>query len=322
MSIIVKKYNSSYFEVWDNFIDTSNNGTIFNSRKFLNYHINKKFVDHSLIFEKNNEVLAVLSAALVVQKNERALISHPGASFGSLVYKKSLSFKETIEITKLLKNYAKKNNFNKIFITFAPSVYSALNSDYFEYSLYCIGAEIQKLEMSSIVNFHQSYEVVKRNIKPSHLQAARKAEKNGIRIKISKNYKDFYSILLDNLELRHEVNPTHSLQELEKLVGIFSEQIILFSAYNNDKMIAGVVNFICNNNTVLAFYICQNYKFQKFRPLNLLFTHIFKWAINKGFKHYDFGLFTDDGTPNYGLAKYKENYGAKGYFRKSLKVNI
>ena len=87
MSIIVKKYNSSYFEVWDNFIDTSNNGTIFNSRKFLNYHINKKFVDHSLIFEKNNEVLAVLSAALVVQKNERALISHPGASFGSLVYK-------------------------------------------------------------------------------------------------------------------------------------------------------------------------------------------------------------------------------------------
>ena len=50
-------------------------------------------------------------------------------------------------------------------------------------------------------------------------------------------------------------------------------------------MIAGVVNFICNNNTVLAFYICQNYKFQKFRPLNLLFTHIFKWAINKGFKH-------------------------------------
>ena len=46
----IKKYNKSLREEWDLFVIKSNNGTIFNTREFLNYHINRKFNDYSLCF--------------------------------------------------------------------------------------------------------------------------------------------------------------------------------------------------------------------------------------------------------------------------------
>ena len=163
---------------------------------------------------------------------------------------------------------------------------------------------------------------MKANIKASHRQAQRKAERQGIIVKESKDYATFYSILVHNLQLRHEVRPTHSLAELQKLVKLFPKQIILHTAHYKDNMIAGIVNFVCNDNTVLAFYICHNHQFQDCRPLNLLFWHVFDWAIKSKYKFYDLGIFTVNEEPNYGLARFKENFGASGYFRKTLRIDI
>ena len=54
----------------------------------------------------------------------------------------------------------------------------------------------------------------------------------------------------------------------------------------------------------------------------LLFLHIFDWVIKGGYKFYDFGIFTVNEEPNYGLARFKENFGANGYFRKTLRIDI
>jgi hypothetical protein len=267
-------------------------------------------------------MIAVLSAAEVMDGSKKVLCSHPGASFGSLVYKQLLSFKEAMNIGELLKNYANENEFNTITITMPPIIYSVVPSDYFEFSLLKIGAYPEKSEMSSVVNLNLSINEIKANIKSSHRQAERKAERHGIIIKESNDYETFYSILVRNLELRHEVRPTHTLTELQKLVKLFPEQIILHTAYHKDNMIAGIVNFVCNDNTVLAFYICHDHQYQDYRPLNLLFLHIFDWVIKGGYKFYDFGIFTVNEEPNYGLARFKENFGANGYFRKTLRIDI
>ena len=87
-------------------------------------------------------------------------------------------------------------------------------------------------------------------------------------------------------------------------------------------MIAGALNFIVKEDVVLAFYISHKEEFQELRPLNLLFYSIFKWAIKEKIKVYDFGIFTVNEEPNYGLARFKENFGANGYFRKTLRIDI
>ena len=62
MKIIVRKFTAKDTKDWDDFVNQSNNGTIFHLRSFLSYHIDRKFIDHSLIFEKNGEVIAVFPA--------------------------------------------------------------------------------------------------------------------------------------------------------------------------------------------------------------------------------------------------------------------
>lgn len=304
-------------------MQSSNNGTLFHYRSFLSYHIDRKFEDHSLFFEKKGNIIAILSAAeLIDNSNNKILYSHPGASFGSLVYSQFLSFKDAMNIGELFKYYAIEKGFSSITITMSPSIYSAVPSDYFEFSLLKMGAYVEKCEMSSVVNLNLPESKIKANIKSSHRQAERKAERHGIVVKESNNYDNFYSILTRNLELRHEAKPTHSLDELQRLVKLFPEKIILHTANLKEEVIAGIVNFVCNENTVLAFYICHNHKYQEFRPLNLLFLNIFEWAIKGGFKFYDFGIFTVNEEPNYGLARFKENFGANGYFRKTLRIDI
>ena len=81
--LLIKKYNESMREEWDLFVIKSNNGTIFNTREFLNYHINRKFNDCSLCFYNNKDLICVLPAA--IDKANKKIFSHPGASYGGLI---------------------------------------------------------------------------------------------------------------------------------------------------------------------------------------------------------------------------------------------
>ena len=62
--ITINKYESRELNEWDEFIDASNNGTIFQKQNFITYHIDRKFVDHSLIIKNNSNILAVFPAAI------------------------------------------------------------------------------------------------------------------------------------------------------------------------------------------------------------------------------------------------------------------
>jgi lipid II:glycine glycyltransferase (peptidoglycan interpeptide bridge formation enzyme) len=75
---------------------------------------------------------------------------------------------------------------------------------------------------------------------------------------------------------------------------------------------------------MLAFYISHRETFQKYRPVNLLFYHIMDWGRQRGFRYLDFGTFTLNMEPNWGLGKFKETFGARGLFRDTyfLDINI
>jgi lipid II:glycine glycyltransferase (peptidoglycan interpeptide bridge formation enzyme) len=66
---------------------------------------------------------------------------------------------------------------------------------------------------------------------------------------------------------------------------------------------------------VLAFYISHDETYQHYRPVNLLFYEIMQRYAYEGFKYLDFGIFTVLMEPNWGLGRFKENFGARGVFR-------
>ncbi len=316
--IDIHRYTTSDESRWERFVADSNNGTLFHTRKFLSYHPPQRFQDHSLLFEKKGKLLALFPAAERVVDQRKILWSHPGSSYGSLVVPEHLSFQDALGLAESLTRYGKTHGFSAIRLTLPPTIYNRRLSNYVDYALLHQGFTYANREVSSILFLESSVEENLVKFKPSHRRAVRKAEKSGVIVRETDDFATFYAILKNNLRIRHGVEPTHTLDELLRLKALFPQDIRLFGAFLNDHMIAGVVNFICNRDVVLAFYISHNEDFTDVRPVNLLFYSIFDWAIRENFRVFDFGIFTVHEEPNMGLARFKENFGASGMFRDTL----
>ena len=307
---------------WDKFVLSSNNGTLFHLRKFLNYHPKDRFQDHSILIEKKQNLFSVLPAAELIVDSKRILVSHPGSTVGSFVVPENLSIADAMSMSEALVTYVKENNFSGIRITLPPTLYQRRLSNYMDFSFFKQGFTYSKRDVTSILFLEDSLDKNLAKFKSSHLRAVRNAQEKGVNVRQSNDFDSFYHILEQNLKIRHGVSPTHTLAELKNIHALFPDRVNLFSAFVKDVMVAGVVNFVVNDHVVLAFYISHDEAYQEFRAVNLLFYSIFDWAIQQGFRIYDFGTFTVNEEPNMGLGRFKESFGASGIFRDTIELTL
>ena len=307
---------------WDQFVSSGNNGTLFHLRKFLNYHPKDRFQDHSILVEKKQNLFSVFTAAELIVDGKRILASHPGSTIGSFVVQENLSIADAMSMSEALVTYVKENNFSGIRITLPPTLYQRRLSNYMDFSFFKQGFTYSKRDVTSILFLEDSLDKNLAKFKSSHLRAVRNAQEKGVNVRQSNDFASFYHILEQNLKIRHGVSPTHTLVELNNIHALFPDRVNLFAAFVKDVMVAGVVNFVVNDYVVLAFYISHDEAYQEFRAVNLLFYSIFDWAIQQGFRIYDFGTFTVNEEPNMGLGRFKENFGASGIFRDTIELKL
>ena len=315
MNIEIELYEKSFTDSWDDFVWKANNGTIFQTRRFLNYHPPERFEDHSLVFKKNNHIIALFPATVRYEHHRRILTSHRGSSYGGLVTKFNLSIKDSFRLVEALVEYAQNNQFQGVELTPPPIIYSLRPSNYIDFALVKNGFGYRKREISSVIPLTFEEKDVLMTFSSESRRAVRRAVKLGVTVRESDDYESFYRILKRNLKMRHNVQPTHTLEELFLLKKIYPERIRLFAAYAEENMVAGVVMFNCNERVALAFYISHDEDFQKYRGVNYLFFEIIKWSIQNHYGYLDFGIFTVDMDPNWGLGRFKESFGAQGIFR-------
>ena len=159
LNIKIIKFNHSLSRIWDQFILDSNNGTLFHLRNFLSYHIERKFNDESLLFELNNKIIAVFPAAKVNQNNKTILYSHPGASYGGMIYK-NLSFEESNIIIMKLDEYCIKQNFSSVFMIPPPYIFHKEYCETLLYSLLWNNYQIEETYISSVIKLNQYSEPI------------------------------------------------------------------------------------------------------------------------------------------------------------------
>lgn len=318
----VIQYEKKYNDLWEEFVEDSSNGTIFHTRKFLSYHAPGKFTDNSLMFFDEKKLISILPAIDIKRDGVRTLWSHMGASYGGFVHAESLSIKHSFDIVQSLIDHSLKEKFERIILTGVPFVYQKRYNQYPDFALVKNGFTYLKREVTSVITLNVTEDNVMKLIKPESRTSVRKAEKMGVVIKKSNDFEEYYDILKSNLAMRHNVQPAHTLEELYRLKELFPQKIQLFGAYLKNKMIAGVINFYCNDKVVLVFYISHNPEYQQYRAVNLLFYTIMKDAVSRGLEFLDFGLFTVNMDPNWGLGKFKESFGARGILRDSYQLDL
>ena len=319
--IAVKKYNEKLHKEWDKFIISSNNGTIFQTQKFLGYHNKKKFRDFSLIIHHNNSPIAVIPGALLQKKDEKIFYSHPGASFGGFVLKKNLSF-DLIEKTIItIENYLRGLGFNKLFLINTPIIYCDRQDCSLDYLLHWHKYKQKEIYISHVVNVKQCQGISDLLSKRKKRYINNDCELNQFSFNKSTSLKIFYKILCQS-KLKYHTKPTHSLKELKKLQALYSDDIeLLISKYKN-RIVGGSLIFHTNTKASLIFY---NVVKKEFRNTQLATFQLYQSMklIKKQGRHYvDFGVsHTPEArnpfAPKRSLIKFKEQFGSCGIIRQA-----
>jgi hypothetical protein len=315
------EYSENWRNKWDSFVKKSSNGTMFHLQKFFDYHTPGKFSFNHLIFIEKGEIQAVLPGAIKNGVYESPI----GASYGSIVTA-DLKFNSALEIVDTLIDYGKANSINEFVLTSAPMIYETYqnqNLDFallwrnFKYDLHYISSAIKLDNNLDIISRFQS--TVRRNI--------RKSLKNeDVTIELNEKYDEFYPILIENKQ-RHNVKPTHSLEDIYRLHELMPENLKLIMVYYKGAPIAGSLLFLANENVSLCFYNMLRYEFEHLKPIHRVMYEVVKWSTENNFKYVDIGVSQDTKaqnpmTPSISLIDFKEKFDAKTIMRNTLRLKL
>ena len=316
--ITIEKYNHKMLNIWDDFIYHSNNGTIFHTRKFLGYHIERCFTDFSLMFYFRNKLVCVLPAA-VTQKD---LFSHPGASFGGLIIKEKTSFQVSQKIIKSLIDYCKQK-FNSIIIINTPSIYNNVFDESLNYLLLLNNFKYHENYISHFVKINKCSNVSSLLNKRKKRYVEGLIKNKQFLISPSSNLEEFYKILLES-KLSFGIKPTHSLAELKKLINVFPQHIKLFLSKDGDIVVGGVLVVYTSPKTCLVFYNAIKNKYKKSQLAALQLYFCMQQAQRDNISIVDFGVSHEPQkknplSPKASLIQFKEQFGAHGVSRNIYK---
>jgi hypothetical protein len=318
----LKNYTEEEYSQWDAFVRNSANGTFMQERNFLNYHPAGRFNDCSLlVYDSHDKLLAVIPAAQQRAGEKTVFSSYPGASHGGIVIHRKFKTNNAMTLIPLLIKHCQDNGFKQIEIKLVPRIYHCRNCDELDFALRYYGFYASSTELATALHLlddtrSAAGENAQRNI--------RKAAKLGVYIKESQEFKEYWDILSNNLQARHQAHPTHTLEEIYVLKDRYPQGIKLFAAYYEEKIIGGVLIFLLNNRVINCFYIAHDEKYQQLRPLNLLFYELINWGRKKGYHYLDWGISTENKGKyvNKGLFRFKEGFGGRGVLRETYRYDL
>lgn len=299
----IRRYIPEYADEWNQFVAESKNGVFLFDRRYMDYH-SDRFCDHSLMFYLDGRLLAVLPA----HQSGDTLCSHNGLTYGGLVMSPRLTVVQTMHLFREMNEYLCSQGIRHVSYKAIPWIYHRLSAEEDLYALYheC-HARIVARDFAT--NIYLSAGVRWERVRRRGIVRARNA---GVVVERSNHYEAFWQVLADNLMNKYGVKPVHSLQEIELLHGRFPQNIQLYQAVREGKVLGGVVLYI-SSQVVHAQYSSASPEGKKLGVIDLLYDQIFK--DYRDYPYFDFGRSTEhpDGSGlNENLVFQKEGYGGRG----------
>lgn len=299
--IRIKRYSDSQKDEWDLFCNNSKMPLFMFNRDFMDYH-KDRFTDRSLLFYDDDELAAIFPAS----EKETVLVSHGGLTYGGFILGAGAKQHTVNDCFTALLNYAKTNGFTKIIYKNIPHIYHKQGAEEDLYSLFVNGAKILKVEPSTVINLKNPLKMPK-----GRKAQISRARREGVEIKESTDFKSFMSIEEEVLEVRHGVKAVHTADELALLHSYFPENIRLFAASYQDKMIAGALIFEYEN-TVHTQYMAANDTARQIGALDLAISFIID-TYKETKTWLDFGISSENAGSilNEGLIAQREGFGGR-----------
>ena len=298
----IKPYSPEMKSEWDAFVGASKNGLFLFFRDYMDYH-HDRFEDHSIVIYRQNKLYALLPANI----SHDVLYTHQGLTFGGLIVDEHFTAAESITVFKLINAYLRNEGIRKVVYKAIPWLYHPQPAEEDLYAIYrTTNAKLVARDISTAIRLDMPLacnEMRNRGIK--------KALHHGIIVEESNRWTDFWEILTTNLQTKYHVSPVHSLSEIRMLKARFPNNIRLFTAQLNNKVLGGTVVYEYGNLAHTQ-YISASLEGKKLHVLDLLLDKL----IHKVYQYktwFDFGKSTEQqGTIlNEGLIFQKESFGGR-----------
>ncbi len=278
----------------------------------MDYH-SDRFEDFSLMVYKGEKLYAVLPANI----NETTVFSHQGLTYGSFVLQDSAKLIYSFEAFKRVLEFLYSEGITQLDMRIIPTFYNRLPSDELEYFLFKIDAKLIKRDVIMVIDYNH-----KLRFQKNRREGINKAVRNGLSIKIDRNFDAFWNeILIPNLSKKHNTKPVHTLDEIKLLASRFPNNIVQINVYKEKKIVAGTTVFL-TKTTVHPQYVSGNDDKNSFGSIDLLYDFIIK-EFKEGKRYFSFNTSSEDNGKllNKGLIFWKEGCGARTHIFNNYLIN-
>lgn len=319
-SIELREFEPSLSGQWNEFVEKSNNGTMFHHLDFLAYHPPNRFQFNHLMFYKKDKLVAVLPGGIAGEEYRSPL----GASYGGFAFVRGTGLRDACEIVQAHIDWCRRQHCSAIQITPPMSIYQTAYDEVFDNALIYNGFSFHNPLYSSVIDLSVVRGRDDLGKTPRYCVAL--AEREGVTIREDDDYDMAYAMLLTNKE-KFKAKPTHTLDELERLRKLLPGRLVLFVARYRGEPIAGQWLFRASRTCALIFYSMHHYEYRKLCAVNYLVAYATRWCVDNGYRYLDFGVSPDTFStnplePSWPLVKFKESMGSTGCLRKAYRLNL
>lgn len=307
----VERYTSADKTAWDNFVQESKNGNFHLERGFIEYH-GDRLTDHSLLIYDDKELLALLPGNTI----EKTFYSHSGLTYGGFILSPSCRTTQFFDVMESTMDYLVENGFATLFYKTIPYIYHNLPSDEDRHALFVSGAKLVRRDVLPVIDIANRLPYQERRAR-----SIKKALKNGVTVRESTDLQSYWDII-EKLLAAYNSRPVHTLEEIKLLHSLFPQNIRLFAAFQEEKMLAGILVFE-SRMVARSQYIASSEEGKNIGALDLVFDHLLS-QVYTGKRYFDFGTTTTKGgyELNPGLSDQKEGFGARSVVQDTYELNL
>lgn len=283
-------------------------GTFLHTRRFLSYH-GQRFVDCSLILEdERGHPRAVLPAALD-PADASVVVSHPGITYGGLLHAGEIIGEAAVQACQSICAHYAEQGKRLLRYKVVPWIYHRSPAQDDVYALFRLGAKLYRRDLSTAIDLAARGAVSERR-----RRGAKKAQNAGLHVTDDfAAANEFWEVLTQNLAARHDVKPVHTVEEIKLLQSRFAAHIVLLTARQDGRAVAGVLLFD-SERVSHAQYIASTDAGRDLGALDLVFEACIARAAGAGKRYFDFGVSTEQAGQalNEGLYAFKAGFGGAG----------
>ena len=153
-SVEILPYSKKYLELWESLVENSNNGTLYHTQKFLDYHGEGRFENFHHLLALDGKITALIPGCVTKSEAGKTFVSYAGASFGGFVVPEEFGLSDADVLVCAFLRYLREKKFKRVDITLPPLFFNRRQNHHMDFILSREGFGFKKREITSVITLN------------------------------------------------------------------------------------------------------------------------------------------------------------------------